>query len=99
MSTWVDLCLQIAAGTFAGQVAGVYAKPLSLGPDGDRFIGSIGGVGGAQILQAMTAASANSISAELTGAIAQLAASIGGGAFLALILGALAYRTDSQRTP
>ena len=97
MSTWVDLCVQIAIGTFAGQMAGLWLQTLSLGPDGDGFIGGIGGVGGAQILQAMTPEISNSISAELTGAMAQLAASIGGGAFLAIILGALACRTDHQR--
>ena len=97
MSTWIDLCIQIAAGTFAGQMVGSYLKSLSLGPDGDRFIGSIGGVGGAQILQAMTPVI--SISAEVTGAMVQLAASIGGGAFLTISLGALACRTDRQPAP
>jgi hypothetical protein len=99
MLMWVDLCIQIAAGTFAGQMAGSWLKSLSLGPDGDRFTGSIGGVGGAHILQAMAPAISNSTTAELAGAMAQLAASIGGGAFFAIIFGALACRTDHQRVP
>jgi hypothetical protein len=99
MSMLVDLCIHIAIGTLAGQIAGLWLQSLSLGADGDGFIGSIGGVGGAQILQAMAPEISNSISAEPAGAIAQLAASIGGGAFSVIIFGALACRTDHQRVP
>jgi hypothetical protein len=94
MSTWLDLCLQLAYGTLAGQVAGLWLKNLSLGPDGDRFVGGIGGVGGGQILQAM--AISNSTTAELLWAVAQVVSSVGGGVMFIVLFGALADREYSD---
>jgi hypothetical protein len=99
MTLWVDLCIQLACGMLAGQIAGSRLKYFSLGPDGDRFTGGIGGIAGAQILHAMGPLFANSAGVEVLARVAQVGASVGAGALFAAFFGALAGLSEYRHEP
>jgi hypothetical protein len=99
MTMWVDLCIQLASGMLAGQIAGSRLRYFSLGPDGDRFTGGIGGVAGAQILHAMGPVLANSAGLEVLERVAQVGASVGAGALFAALFGALAGWSEYRHEP
>src|SRR5262249_22616744 len=96
MAPWIAVCVQMAFGMFAGQIAGTCLKSFSLGPDGDRFVGGVGGVTGAQLLKVSVPAIAGSAGPEFAEIATQLVASIGGGVCFAAFFGVLAGRADRR---
>jgi hypothetical protein len=99
MTIWVDLCIQLVCGMVAGQIAGSWLKHFSLGPDGDRFTGGVGGIAGAQILHAMGPVFANSPGLEVLERVAQMGASVGSGVLFAMLFGALAGGSEYRQEP
>jgi len=97
MAPWIAVCVQIAFGMFAGQMAGTWLKSFCLGPDGDRFVGGLGGVTATQLLDAVAPGIAGSAGPEFVEVATQLVASIAGGAFFAAFFGVLAGGADRQR--
>jgi hypothetical protein len=96
---WIDLCIQLACGMLAGQIAGSRLKYFSLGPDGDRFTGGIGGIAGAQALHAMEPLFVNSAGVKVLARVSDVGASVGAGALFAAFFGALAGLSEYRHEP
>src|SRR5262249_40933184 len=96
VAPWFAVWVQMGFGMFAGQISGTCLKSFSVGPDGDRFVGGLGGVTGAQLLKVSVPAIVGSAGSEFAEIATQLVASIGGGACFAAFFGVLAGRADER---
>ncbi len=87
--TIVNLIIQLIAGVIGGNGAGSALKDYSLGGLGNTIVGAIGGVGGAQALQAFIPALAGATGSEpdVGAIVGQLVGGGASGAILTILVG------------
>jgi hypothetical protein len=88
-ATIINLIIQVIAGVVGGNAAGAGVKNASLGPAGNSIAGAIGGLGGAQLLDAIVPALSGAAGGgvDLGSIVGQLVGGGAGGAILTVIVG------------
>ena len=87
----MEMIISLIAGLVGGNVSGVAAKNLSLGPILNSVIGAIGGLGGGQLIDMLGGADAVAGAAEaMGGGLGEMLGQAGAGGVGGLVLTLLA---------